>query len=334
MRRPLKLKCQLGIAKHSHASTAIKWACDKLGVEALGTLTLTSEAVLNGWTVANREGHPPHIIILDCRSSKQLDVESVARSIRHGAHGEHVVLIGIVKKSVMEREEVVVETYLQAGFNRLLLDSGSRGYWLNELAMIIHTDVEASLRLRCADLLLTALDNCRDVVQVTDCQDRVIYENNSTEKVLGYSSSDWLEKCLWDYQTTVSLTESVLAENDTTASIRGSDLVRKKLDHGKVWEGPLSLRRKAGDNIVLETRIIPVSFSAKRIPENLVYVRSPPNVLENEPQPGRRASKGGLSKELVAAANHLESNGYFVSQVSSTFCFDSRQQPRAEDEQL
>ena len=58
--------------------------------------------------------------------------------------------------------------------------------------MIIHTDVEASLRLRCADLLLTALDNCRDVVQVTDSQDRVIYENNSTEKILGYSSSDWL----------------------------------------------------------------------------------------------------------------------------------------------
>ena len=69
--------------------------------------------------------------------------------------------------------------------------------------MIIHTDVEASLRLRCANLLLTALDNCRDVVQVTDGQDRVIYENNSTEKVLGYSSSDWLEKSLWDYQVKV-----------------------------------------------------------------------------------------------------------------------------------
>ena len=74
------------------------------------------------------------------------------------------------------------------------MDSGSKGYWLNELATIIHTEVEASLRLRCADLLLTALDNCRDVVQVTDSQDRVIYENNSTEKVLGYSSSDWLGK--------------------------------------------------------------------------------------------------------------------------------------------
>ena len=61
---------------------------------------------------------------------------------------------------------------------QLLIDSGSRGYWLNELAMVIHSDVEASLRLQCTDLLLTALDNCRDVIQVTDSQDRVIYENN------------------------------------------------------------------------------------------------------------------------------------------------------------
>ena len=44
--------------------------------------------------------------------------------------------------------------------------------------MVIHSDVEASLRLQCTDLLLTALDNCRDVIQVTDSQDRVIYENN------------------------------------------------------------------------------------------------------------------------------------------------------------
>ena len=162
--------------------------------------------------------------------------------------------------------------------------------------MIIHTEVEATLRLKCADLLLTALDHCRDAIQVTDRQDRVIYENNSTEKILGYSNSDWLEKNIWDYQATVNLTESVLAENDTTASIKGSDLVRQKLDHGKTWEGPLSCRRKAGDNLVLETRIIPVSFSASRLPDNMVYVRLP------------------LPHQSLIAENHSDSN----QSVSST----------------
>ena len=39
--------------------------------------------------------------------------------MRHGAHGEHVVLIGIIKKSLMEKEELVVEPFLRAGFNRV-----------------------------------------------------------------------------------------------------------------------------------------------------------------------------------------------------------------------
>ena len=67
---------------------------------------------------------------------------------------------------------------------------------------------------------MTALDNCRDVVQVTDSHDRVIYENNSTEKVLGFSQSSDLEKAMWDFQDTVNLAESVLPENDTTENIR------------------------------------------------------------------------------------------------------------------
>lgn len=46
-------------------------------------MALTSEAILNSWTVANREGQPPHIMILDCRASKQLDVEAIARLIIH-----------------------------------------------------------------------------------------------------------------------------------------------------------------------------------------------------------------------------------------------------------
>ena len=94
-----------------------------------------------------------------------------------------------------------------------------------------------------------------------------------------------------------------MAENDTTASIRGSDLIRQKLDHGKTWEGQLSLKRKAGDSLVLDTRIVPVSFSSKRIPDNLVYVRQinqPQQDLEANQQTSRRvnvASKSAASKE-------------------------------------
>ena len=77
MRRPNKIKCHLGLAKQSHASTAIKWACERLGVD-VQTCT-SSEAILHSWTTANRDGNPPHIMILDCRANKSLDLEAIAK---------------------------------------------------------------------------------------------------------------------------------------------------------------------------------------------------------------------------------------------------------------
>lgn len=77
MRRPQKIKCHLGFAKQSQASKAIKWACERLGVEV--QTSTTSEANLNSWTASNREGNPPHIMILDCRAKKSLDLETIAK---------------------------------------------------------------------------------------------------------------------------------------------------------------------------------------------------------------------------------------------------------------
>ena len=118
-----------------------------------------------------------------------------------------------------------------------------------------------------------------------------------------------------NFQATAGLTESVLAENDTTASIRGSDLVRQKLEHGKVWEGPLSCRRKAGDSLVLDTRIIPISFSAKRVPENLIYVKMPPpNLIDDASTCSvasvhhRRSSKTGITVTTPGNMGSKESN--------------------------
>ena len=49
---------------------------------------------------------------------------------------------------------------------QILYDSESRGYWLNELAFILHHDIDNAIRLSCVDSLLSALDAVRDVVQV------------------------------------------------------------------------------------------------------------------------------------------------------------------------
>ena len=77
MRRPNKIKCHLGFAKQSVVSTAIKWACEKLGVDV--QISTSSEAILNAWTASNREGNPPDILILDCRAKGNLDLEAIAK---------------------------------------------------------------------------------------------------------------------------------------------------------------------------------------------------------------------------------------------------------------
>ncbi len=74
----------------------------------------------------------------------------------------------------------------------MLFDSESRGYWLNELAFVLHNDVDNALRLSCVDSLLTALDAVRDIVQITDEQDRMLYANVAAEKLFGYARDDKL----------------------------------------------------------------------------------------------------------------------------------------------
>lgn len=281
VRRPQRIRALLGLPRNSHSIPAAKWALDRLGVE-VAIVTTTTETTINSWSSANKDDNPIHLIVLDCRSSRHLDSEVVARSVRNSANGDQVVLVGIVKKSFMDREELVVDAYINAGFNRLLLDSGSRGYWLNELAVLMHSDVEALLRKQCVDLLLTALDSCHDVIQMTDSQDKVIYCNTAAERVLGHAASDLYDCNIWDYQATVGLSEMVLAEeNDSSPTLKSSDLVRQKLDHGKIWDGSLRCRKRSGDYVVLETCIIPVSFTAKRTPDHIVYVRQPP--VANQP---------------------------------------------------
>ena len=46
-------------------------------------------------------------------------------------------------------------------------ESGSRAWWTNELAQLVRGPVLAARRTRAASSLVTALDHCTDIVQVT-----------------------------------------------------------------------------------------------------------------------------------------------------------------------
>ena len=88
--------------------------------------------------------------------------------------------------------------------------------------MLVANEVDNALKLRTLETLLTALDTCSDVVQITDNEDKVIFQNSAGEKFFGYSSSDYIsgERHLWDFQSTSAMySHAVLEENVTAVMI-------------------------------------------------------------------------------------------------------------------
>ena len=115
---------------------------------------------------------------------------------------------------------------------QILVENSNRGYWLNEITMLIANEIDNALRLRTLETLLTALDSCSDVVQIADHEDNLIFQNGASEKALGFSSSDYQNggRHLWDLQSTSAMySHAVLEENDTTVMT-----INKKLKNWKL----------------------------------------------------------------------------------------------------
>lgn len=99
--------------------------------------------------------------------------------------------------------------------------------------MLLHSDLDLMTRLSGAETLFTALDNVRDIVQITDAQDRLIYGNAACEKLLGYNREDIQQQQqsgakatspagmgIWDLQSTgVGQSDMSLPENNVVRSV-------------------------------------------------------------------------------------------------------------------
>ena len=73
---------------------------------------------------------------------------------------------------------------------RIVCESVSRVGWTNELLQLVRGPVTSAFRLRHTQSLFTALDNVRDIVQITDSEHKVTWVNQTAEKVLGYSRTE------------------------------------------------------------------------------------------------------------------------------------------------
>ena len=75
-----------------------------------------------------------------------MQVVHIFRSIRQCNGGEHTVIVGMVKLSVLEKEDMSVTAHLNAGFDKLVPDINSRVFWTNELLQLIQGPVKSACR--------------------------------------------------------------------------------------------------------------------------------------------------------------------------------------------
>jgi high affinity cAMP-specific and IBMX-insensitive 3',5'-cyclic phosphodiesterase 8 len=250
--------------------TAIKEAARRINLPCSAVAT-TEEA-----NSSYRTGRH-YLILLETRPSHDYDPASVTKAIRQSTGGEYAVIVGIVRRHLLDKEELLVVPHLNIGMDRIVCESVSRVGWTNELLQLVRGPVTSAFRLRHTQSLFTALDNVRDIVQITDSDHKVTWVNQTAEKVLGYSRTELVGRDIRELHSSGTSTNE---QTDNHPAERTSDpWFLSKLSEGKMWEGTLSCLRKTEDRVPLLSRVAPVSFSKNHTTNQIIYVKDPPPLL-------------------------------------------------------
>ena len=101
---------------------------------------------------------------------------------------------------------------------RIVCESVSRVGWTNELLQLVRGPVTSAFRLRHTQSLFTALDNVRDIVQITDSEHKVTWVNQTAEKVLGYSRTEVVGRDIRELHSSGSSTNEQTDNHVSVAS--------------------------------------------------------------------------------------------------------------------
>uniref|UniRef100_T1IWR2 3',5'-cyclic-AMP phosphodiesterase n=1 Tax=Strigamia maritima TaxID=126957 RepID=T1IWR2_STRMM len=161
----------------------------------------------------------------------------------------------------------------------------SRGVCLSELIQLETNDFRNNLRLQATQTMLAALAHCRDVIEVTSakgemqvdyattlvhfalfcsisniCYFVAQYINKTGEQLFGYNCSEISGKNIHDIHK---------IDNVRT---QFNDAIEVQLKNGKEWEGLYMSRRKSGDAISTQAKILPVTTRSNKVTHH-VYIK-------------------------------------------------------------
>ncbi|XP_039954994.1 high affinity cAMP-specific and IBMX-insensitive 3',5'-cyclic phosphodiesterase 8 isoform X2 [Bactrocera tryoni] len=242
-----QLKALLVFHKSDNICEVVTEACHRQQLDV--TVARTKEGALDTLTNTNEEFY--HLIIIDARSTKHLDAEYIARSIRH-TNGHHfTTIIAVVKKSFFEKDDVLM-ALLDAGVNRCVPETTNLSMCNIELKQILHSIVRPHNVMSTQQALYTALHRLKEVILITDNHLRIQYANRAAERLLNMRLDEIISKPLAD----------IFISDVSTIMIHG----RKNKEFDEI----LTVRRKGQEDVAMHVRVIPVACIG-RTPTHYVF---------------------------------------------------------------
>ncbi|KFP38490.1 High affinity cAMP-specific and IBMX-insensitive 3',5'-cyclic phosphodiesterase 8A, partial [Chlamydotis macqueenii] len=227
----------LVFAKEDNQSKGFYWACEKAGFQC--NIVKTPESALECFLEKHHD-----IIIIDHRHSRYFDAEALCRSIRTTKPSENTVIIGVVRRQA-DREESSILPLISAGFTRRYVENSNFMACYNELIQLAFGEVRAQFKLRACNSLFTALEKSQEAIEITS-EDRVIqYVNPVFETVMGYQRGELIGKDLTEVPVNEKKDEFL-------------DSINSCIKIGKEWQGMYCAKKKNGESIQQNVRILPV----------------------------------------------------------------------------
>ncbi|XP_057350720.1 high affinity cAMP-specific and IBMX-insensitive 3',5'-cyclic phosphodiesterase 8A isoform X1 [Manis pentadactyla] len=248
---PDQLQVLLVFTKEDKQCNGFCRACEKAGFNC--TVTKEAQAVLACFLDKHHD-----IIIIDHRNPRQLDAEALCRSIRSSKLSENTIIIGVVRRA--DREESSVMPLIAAGFTRRYVENPSLMACYNELLQLEFGEVRSQLKLRACNSVFTALEKSQEAIEITS-EDRIVqYANPAFETTMGYQSGELIGK---------ELAEAPV--NEKKADLL--ETVNSCIRIGKEWQGIYHAKKKNGDNIQQNVKIIPVLGQGGKIRHYVSIIR-------------------------------------------------------------
>ncbi|CAG9563873.1 unnamed protein product [Danaus chrysippus] len=229
----------------------------------------------------DQDAKQPHVVVIDARQIQLMDATLLARAIRGMKNTQHVILIAVVKKSAYLKDDFAVLPYLEAGFNRIMVETLGASAWCAEMLQARAASATARAQIGAVAALAAAADRCRDLVAVTDDQQRILLTNKSWCRVVGSRLEEGPRP----------LTEAISGE-----------ALRLAASGVREWEAPIMLRRRATpDSVLLPCRGSSVALN--RSTSHVVLVCEAASVMEGERARGSLHSirRGSLDVRSVAS---------------------------------